>query len=275
MKGTIPKATVVAGGAPIPPRPPSPVHARLAEFDLLDSSAMDLLDRLLAEAAVHEEGTVLVREGEEDGRTRFLLDGWALRFQSLPGGERQIINFLIPGDTIGLYGALISRSDASVSLLTDARVAEVPCGAMIDLFHDSPGLGAAMCWIGGLDDRLLMQQLVRVARLDAVARIAHLLLELHTRLRISGATEIAACNLPLAQNQIADSLGMSEVHASRSCRRLRSEGLITTVNGSFVLQDRRGLASLCDFDERRFLGGRIPPAATERLLALARDPKGS
>src|ERR671937_601284 len=44
----------------------------------------------------------IARAGEVMGRLYTLLEGWAFRYRALPDGRRQIAEFLLPGDLIGL-----------------------------------------------------------------------------------------------------------------------------------------------------------------------------
>src|SRR5262245_40433483 len=47
-------------------------------------------------------GVVLQAEGDLAARPRYLLDGWAYRFRDLPDGRRQIFDFVLPGEGIGV-----------------------------------------------------------------------------------------------------------------------------------------------------------------------------
>jgi hypothetical protein len=116
---------------------------------------------------------------------------------------------------------------------------------------------------------------VRVGRLDAGRRIAHLLLELHVRLRLGGASELEACALPVTQAVIADALGMSHVHANRSCRRLQRLGLLETTGGRLLLRDRRGLADYSGFDPTYVRARGVAPGIGERVWAAGEtaDPE--
>jgi CRP-like cAMP-binding protein len=262
----------VAARAAEPAR--SALHHRLGMLELLDEGALDLLDALVDEPRCLPAGTRIQEEGVSSTRTWFLLEGWAATQQTLRDGSRQIINLLVPGDSVGLFSALFPTANSTVELLTDARLATVEAPVLVELFRESPSLGAALCWLGGCDERVLEQQVVRVGRLDAVRRIAHLLLELHVRLRLGGASELEACALPVTQAVIADALGMSHVHANRSCRRLQRLGLIETAGGKLLLRDRHGLADYSGFDAAYVRGRGIDPAIGERIWAAgeATDP---
>ena len=71
-----------------------------------------------------------------------------------------------------------------------------------------------------------VHQTLRLGRLSAYERTASLLIELHERLRRSGAASEAVMPLPLTQEMLADLLGLSIVHVNRILQQLRRENLI-------------------------------------------------
>ena len=52
-----------------------------------------------------DRGDVLIDEGASYDRLYTLLEGVLIRSQSLEDGRRQILNFMFPGDLIGLQGS--------------------------------------------------------------------------------------------------------------------------------------------------------------------------
>ncbi|MDT8450933.1 MAG: Crp/Fnr family transcriptional regulator [Wenzhouxiangellaceae bacterium] len=203
-----------------------PLQTRLRNLSLLKPADEVRLEGLLSTIVVYEAGTTMQPEQSRYEATRILLEGWAFRFRTLDDGSRQIVNFLLPGDTVGLYGALFPTCVSGVELISDVRVAELPCESLFDVFAASSRLGAALCWIAGQDERFLEQQIVRIGRLNAQLRIAHLLLELFHRAVMSGASPLDAATIPIGQTLIAEALGLSHVHVNRSLRALREKELI-------------------------------------------------
>ena len=53
-------------------------------------------------------GTDIIHPGQEDAELYTLFSGWAFRYKSLADGRRQILNFLLPGDLVGLQASLLS-----------------------------------------------------------------------------------------------------------------------------------------------------------------------
>lgn len=243
----------------------SPVQTRLENLRLLDERDAEILERLVADVNDRVAGEIVQTERADVDTTRILISGWAIRYQTTRDGARQILNFVLPGDTIGLYGALLRSSDSGVELITDGRLAEFPSGQLLTIFEQSPRLGAALCWIGGQDERYLEQQILRIGAMNATARIAHLLVELQRRLMNAGAPAAEAMTMPLTQKLVAEALGLSAVHVNRCCRKLERAGLIETGPGQFTLLDPEGLKRSCDYDGYFTRSQTIPAEAARRL----------
>jgi CRP-like cAMP-binding protein len=243
----------------------TPLQARLATLRIMQKEEIAILGRLQSRISEYPAGCIVQHERGQIETTRIIISGWAIRYCTTFGGDRQIVNFLLPGDTIGLYGALFDRSESGVELITDAVLAEFPCAELMDTFRESARLGAALCWLGGQDERFLEQQILRIGALNSTERIAHLLVELQQRLLTSGARPADATAMPITQKLIAEALGISHVHANRCCRRLEKSGLIETGQDGLTLLDPAGLKSICGIDGDESHPAGIPDAAVRRL----------
>lgn len=205
-------------------------------------------------------------QGEPFGRVFVVRDGWAMRFRTLSDGRRQITNFAIPGDIIGLYANLLEVADHSVSALTDVEVAEFAPDAVTALFRDHPRLAVAFAWCGAREEAILSEKVACLGRRTAHERMAHLLLELLRRLQVVRMAEDDRFLLPISQEILADTLGLSVVHVNRTLSRLRSEGLIEMDGQCLYLKNIEGLAEAADFDDL-YLYLRRMPARVQRQLA--------
>src|SRR5690349_20044448 len=65
------------------------------------------------ELAVDKGATVLM-EGHHSAHLYTVLSGWAFRYKLLPDGRRQILNYMMPGDLVGLQGSLLGEMQHSV-----------------------------------------------------------------------------------------------------------------------------------------------------------------
>ncbi len=227
-----------------------PIHRLLSKFSCLQDSDICTLDNLLALSSplATRPNTITIREGDRLEDIYVIDTGWAVRYKTLPDGRRQILNFLLPGDIFGLFGSLFTHSEFAVETLTSLEASTFSFAQMLEAFHESPRLALALTWLAGQDERQLDEQIIRIGRRDASERMAHLFMELHHRLIDAGLNGETARHFPLKQTVLADTLGMSHVHANRSFHTLARIGLVTLHNSGILLLDTRGLAELAGFD---------------------------
>jgi CRP-like cAMP-binding protein len=67
-------------------------------------------------------GTDIVRAGQRGRAVYTMFDGWAARYHRLPAGSRQILDVLLPGDTIALGAVMLGTSAHSVQAMTPASL---------------------------------------------------------------------------------------------------------------------------------------------------------
>jgi CRP-like cAMP-binding protein len=159
-------------------------------------------------------------------------------------------------------------SDHSVAALTDIVVHPLDPGTTVEMFADCPRLAAAIAWSAGRDEAILSEQIVRVGRRSAYERTGHLIVELLHRLRLVGEAEQESFELPLTQEILADTLGLSIVHVNRTLRRLRENGLLCIKGERVVIGDLEQLTSVTEFSPQ-YLTANPLPRKTEALLAAA------
>ena len=165
----------------------------------------------------------------------------------LPDGGRQIINFSIPGDIMGLRSVLLRTSDHAFSAVSDIVVAEVSATTMMETFQRMPRLGAAILWAASRDEAMVVEHLVNIGRRSALVRTAHLLLELGLRLQLVGLGSESGYACPLNQYLLADALGLTAIHVNRVLRQLRERALVTFREGHVEVHDLPGLRDLAEY----------------------------
>src|SRR4029450_11567924 len=106
----------------------------------------------------------IVHERQEGHPAFILQEGWACAYKLLPDGGRQVIDFSIPGDFMGLRSVLLRTSDHGFAAVTDIVVAEVSARPMIDTFQRRPRLGAASLWAASRDEAMVVEHLVNIGR---------------------------------------------------------------------------------------------------------------
>jgi CRP-like cAMP-binding protein len=175
--------------------------------------------------------------------------GHACRYKILPDGSRQILDFLFPGDMTELHSLLLKTTDHGVVALGPTTVARIDRERLIGELVEHPHLGVALWWSSLQERAILRERITSVGRRDAYARVAHLLCEMFERLRLVGETTDHTYMLPVAQVELADALGLSEVHANRMLRRLEGERLIVYQGRNLSIPDLDALKRSASLDE--------------------------
>jgi CRP/FNR family transcriptional regulator, anaerobic regulatory protein len=194
----------------------------------------------VGELAVPAGGT-LIEEGRKADRLYTLLIGWAFRYKTLPDGRRQILNFLLPGDLIGLQSRLMENAEHGVEALSDTVFCAFERNALWDVFRGFPELAFDITWLGSHEEQIMDEALLSVGRRTAAERMAWLLLHLWRRADQLCMVKDGVLALPLTQSHIADALGLSLVHTNRTLTALRRRGLFELSGGVMRAVDGDGL----------------------------------
>jgi CRP/FNR family transcriptional regulator, anaerobic regulatory protein len=191
----------------------------------------------------------LIHEHAPNGKLFTLYAGWAFRYKTLSDGRRQILNFLLPGDFIGLQQEFAGVAVHGVEALTDISLCEFPRDGLWDLFRAYPNLGYDITWLATREEGIVDNNLLSAGKRTALERIAMLLLHLYRRLDRLGLTEKGSVEFPITQQHIADNMGLSLVHTNKTLKRLSALGLHELRGGRLWLHNPRALQTLADYYE--------------------------
>lgn len=196
-------------------------------------------------------GQALVPEHRVIDRLYTVYSGWAFRYKTLQDGRRQILNFLLPGDFVGLQGEFAQAATHGVEALTALQLCVFPPQGLWALYHEQPQLGYAITWLCATHEKLQDEILLTVGRRNAAERIAMLLIHLWRRAeRVGLADADGSVPWPLTQQHIADALGLSLVHTNKTLRRLERLGLHELREGRLRLLHPEALARIADYHMR-------------------------
>lgn len=226
----------------------SPLTLKLSAFVALGPEDLETLARFHRRRRTFLAGHEMIHEGQRNTSAFILAEGWACSFKLLPDGDRQIVDFQVPGDFLGLRSILLRTSDHSTEALTRIEASEVLASDLLDGFATAPRLATAVLWATSRDEAMVVEHLVNIGRRSAEVRMAHFLLELGARLKLVGVGDKTGFDCPLTQYHMADALGLSAVHVNRVLRHLREEGLVTFQRGRVAFDDLAGLIELAGFD---------------------------
>ncbi len=241
----------------------NPLVLRLRQCAVLSDEDERCLQEMTRDVRSVPADVDLKSHGEKPGTVHIMMEGLACRYKVLPDGRRQIMAFMVPGDPCDLKVALLKQMDHGICTLAPSFVAHVPHATIEQIAERRPSIARAFWCSTLLDGAILREWLVNIGRRDAFERVAHLLWELFLRHAIVGRVEGTTFALPLTQSELADALGLSNVHINRTMQRLRAEELIESDGHRIVILQPTRLRQVCGFEcdylhldenDRSFLG---------------------
>lgn len=198
------------------------------------------------ELSVDRGATVLV-EGSHSAHLYTVLTGWGFRYKLLLDGRRQILNYVMPGDLVGLQGSVIGEMQHSVEALSPMLLCVFEREQLLDLYRNHPGLAYDITWLASREERMLDENLLSVGRRSAVERCAYLIAFIYSRAHAVGLGGSDSVEIPITQQHVADTLGLSLVHTNKTLRKLTQRGLIRWHDGCEVV-DFEGLCQIADWE---------------------------
>jgi CRP-like cAMP-binding protein len=236
---------------------PRPLARKLCQYVEFVEAELDILARLDGRIETIEPHTELISEGDGHQNCCVIIDGWAACSKVLPDGRRQVINFMIAGDFLGLRSQLLHVSDHTVTALTRLRVGTFSVDEMKQIMVEHPRIAVGILWALSRDEAIVVEHLVSLGRRNALERLAHFIVELSERLKLMGLADDDGFYCPLRQEDFADALGLTPVHVNRTFRQLRERQLATLVQRNIRINDRAALIRLAQF-QGDYLASKLP-----------------
>lgn len=222
---------------------------KLQAFNSISAAGEAAIDDLAARrVCTLPRGADVISEGEEPRTVNLIVDGWACRYKTLEDGRRQILAFFIPGDLADLHVYILDAMDHSIGAITPLRYAMLDARSFEELGDTHPRILRALWWDSLLAASIQREWLVSVGQRTALESVAHLACELYLRMKMVGLAEDGSCYFPLRQSDIADSLGMTQPHVSRTVAELNATGIVTLQRGTLTVHDLDDLKKLSLFN---------------------------
>ena len=227
----------------MPTRPESrpSLAARVDAVAPLSKSERRALDELVAGSPVffRRDRDLLAAEMPV-AHAYMLVSGWARWHEDLPDGTRQIFDFVLPGEVVGLAplaheqfcrsrgAGITAGTPLAVTALTRVEAIPIERESVERLCLRHPALAIELLALTAIQrSTCLRHRLTAAGRRSGRARLAGLLLELWERQRAFGLDGAHSLDLPVSQAALAELLGLTPVHVSRTVTTLEREHLLT------------------------------------------------
>ncbi|MBX6426997.1 MAG: Crp/Fnr family transcriptional regulator [Variibacter sp.] len=220
----------------------------VCEYDPIDIRDLIGILQRLPSPCQRKAGEQVLNPADEARTVLYVTSGWAFTYRLLDDGRRQILNIHLPGNIIGL-GA-IGRDVAAwgVEALTDLSYIALSRDALMARASGKPEIVLRLTLEAARGEILVCERLADVARRSARVRVANLLFELYCRSTVlDGGPQ--PVSIPLTQDEIADAVGLTPIHVSRTLRAFKADGIIRYVGHDLQIIDAANLKRISTFDE--------------------------
>jgi CRP-like cAMP-binding protein len=209
---------------------------------------LDIYDRLGRDEAAfmakfkHGElkvsaGTPILMEGSNSPQLFTALHGMGLRYKLLPDGRRQVINFVLPGDFVGLQAGVMGEMQHSIEATTPMVLCVFDRSELWTLFKQEPQRAYDLTWLAAMGEHFLGEALTSVGQMSAISRISWGLMRYFVRCEALGLTTGAQAPFPYRQQDLADALGLSLVHTNKTLKKLRDRQVLSIEEGKLSIRD--------------------------------------
>lgn len=238
---------------------------RLESYVQLTDDDREALSALRTRQRVYDTAEVIAREGEKLDKVFWIEHGWACRYRRLKSGERQIVNFILPGEFFDLQGLVSAQSDHTVSALSEVRLIEARAEDFAAMASSQPAIFNALLWAAVVEEAILREHIVQLGRQPAETRLAFFILELYRRQLLTTRTHDHELDFPVGHDVLADALGLSRVHVSRSMKKLRDRGCIAVSERHIKILELEALEAVAEYSDK-YLHIQPLPTAGQTLL---------
>lgn len=193
---------------------------------------------------VADAGMTVLVEGSSSAHLFTVLSGWGFRYKTLEDGRRQILNYVLPGDLIGLQGSVMKEMQHSVEALSPMVLCTFQRDKLPNLFRSFPSLGYDITWLASREEQMLDEILLSVGRRSALERAAYLFAFIFQRAKAVGMVKNDKLMVPLRQQHVADTLGLSIVHTNKTLKKLASRGALRWLDRGCEVLDNQALLDI-------------------------------
>ena len=225
----------------------NPLVRKLRGSANLSAADIAALERISSNTFVLGSQVDLIHEDAVPKDAFVVLEGFACRYKRRLTGQRQILSYLLPGDLCDVDAPSQGRMDHAVGTLSTCVVARVPHQALAELIACHPNIAQALHLTRLAEVATAREWIVNLGCRSAKERVGHLFCELMARLEAVGLVQEGSCPLPLTQGDLAETLGLSNVHVNRVLQELRRQELIEFKGKRLTLLKPQRVSDIAEF----------------------------
>ena len=217
---------------------------RKSLFAPMDANDVAGMQKFKVGELVVDAGTPILLEGSNSPQLYTTLHGMGLRYRHLENGERQVINFVFPGDFLGLQAGLMGEMGHSVEATTKMTLCVFNRSELWSYIKADPERGFELAWLAAVEEHFMGEALTTVGQRTALQAVAWAFVRIYLRIEACGNGGEGSMRFPFKQRDIADALGLSLVHTNKTIAVLKSRQLIGWNEDEITINDLAALAKV-------------------------------
>lgn len=191
-----------------------------------------------------EPQTTLLTEGSNAPQLYTVLTGQGLRTKTVADERRQVVNFVFPGDFLGLQAGIVGEMGHSVETTTQMTLCVFDRSEIWSLFKNHPDRAYDMTWLAASEEMFLGEALAAIGQRSALEAVSWALLRLSQKGKTLGLHDAGRMPLPFRQQDLADALGLSLVHTNKTLAKLKDMNLVLWHDGFLTIKDVEALSDI-------------------------------
>jgi len=194
----------------------------------------------------------LYLEGVAHDYVYTLYDGLIKLYKTVNSGKMQAMRIASPGDFLGFQSDPSAPMHHGAQAMTDCVVCAFPREQVGRMLCSYPEIAMELITKNARVMTFCQEHLLSTGAHSARESIAFTLAELNHRLKLlrqfrSDRTVLGGKEIPITQEDLADAVGITPIHANRTLKQLREEGLIFCTKGKIEVLDEQALAQIGNF----------------------------
>ncbi|WP_179381111.1 Crp/Fnr family transcriptional regulator [Jannaschia marina] len=198
-----------------------------------------------------EPQTRILMEGSNAPQLYTVLAGQGTRSKKVGDDDRrQVLNFVFPGDFLGLQAGVMGEMGHTVESATSMTLCVFDRSEIWSLFKSHPDRAYDLTWLAASEEMFLGEALATIGQRSALEAVSWAMLRLLERGESLDMAQNGRMPLPFRQQDLADALGLSLVHTNKTLAKLKERGLVTWAEGRLTVHDKIALAEAAAADDR-------------------------
>ncbi len=211
---------------------------QLDAFEQISGDELSFMEKFKMGELTVDQGTPILMQGSNSPQLFTVLKGMGVRYVTLENGRRQVINFVMPGEFLGLQAGVMGEMKHSIDATTDMVLCVFDRSELWNLFKQQPQQAYDLTWLTSIQEHFLGDALASIGQMNAEQRMCWGLLRFLERCQSVGLAEGDVCPMPYTQQDLADALGLSLVHTNKTLMKLRNQQILSWRDGELHILDR-------------------------------------